>query len=125
MTLSLRDQRVRIYGYTNQPGSDSGFVNPKYVVLPSADPDQAWWCRLQETIGRELTVAEAAEHQSNCEIYVSDEVAVPLNGVALLLLPDGNPGPLYRISDVHALRIIGELQISAVFADKSLYTLVD
>lgn len=123
MTIELRDQRARVYAF--QDAGSSGIVDPTYVVLPSPDPDQAWWCRIEEPGGRELTVAEAAEHQSGAIVAFSDEVAVPLNGVIVLLLPDGSAGPLYRVASVNPRRIMGEIAVQGVFDDKSIYTLID
>ena len=125
MTLELRDQRAKVYVYGTGGDADSGFPNPKYTVLASPDADQAWWCRVEEPGGRELTVAEAAEHQSPAVIAFADEVTVPLNGVVLLLNPDGTDGPLYRVASVNPRRLLREVAVQAVFADKALVTLVD
>lgn len=125
MTIGLRDQRARVYVYGTGGAADSGFDEVKYTVLASPDADLAWWCRVEEPGGRELTVAEAAEHQSPAVIAFADEVVVPYNGVILLLQPDGTDGPLYRVASVNPRRLLREIAVQAVFADKALVTLVD
>ncbi len=123
MSLALRDQRARIYAYTDQ--GDSGVAAHLYAVVPSPDPDQAWWCRVEEPGGHELTVGQGAEHQSGAVIAFSAEVPVPLNGVVVLLRPDGSTGPLYRVASVSPRRQVGEIAVTGVFADHAVYTLVD
>jgi hypothetical protein len=125
--ISLRDQRARVYAFDEasaEAGGD-GYPLPQYQVLASDDADMAWWARVEEPGGREITVGEAAQRESPAVIAFSDEVTVPLASVVLLLTPDGSSGPLYRTKSVNPRRMQREIAVQGVFADRALYTLVD
>jgi hypothetical protein len=127
MPVGLRDQRARVYAFDEasaEAGGD-GYPLPQYQVLASPDADMAWWARVEEPGGREITVGDAAQRESPAVIAFSDEVLVPLASVIVLLAPDGSAGPLYRTKSVNLRRLLQEVAVEAVFADLALYTLVD
>lgn len=122
MSISLRDQRCRIYAYdeaqTEAISGNSGYWVPTAMVVASGDRDHAWWCRVEQAHGRETATAMPALPDTGAVVIsLNAEVPVPVDldglakGLVLLLNADGSGGPLFSMLALRPRRSVGEVQI--------------
>lgn len=76
MSVGLRDQRVRIYGYAST--SDEGVPGAVYEYRETR------WARLEAPTGREVTVGMQAAHRVDAVLALADEADVRANDLILL-----------------------------------------
>jgi hypothetical protein len=111
MSIGMRNERVRIFTYSNT-GSD-GFMASTYTYVAER------WARKELPSGREITVAAQAEHKVDAVFEFAAEVTVTRNG---LLKHDGD---LYFVRSALKRKGLGGqpvIQVMAEYADKSNVT---
>lgn len=119
MSVALRNQRVQLFKYSSTVDG-AGTATTVYNCVPSTAPDKAWWARVEEPGGREITIAEQAEHLAPSIVSFAAEAPVPDNGVLKLL----STGTVYRILADSAKRLARELQVLAIAVDDATFNLV-
>lgn len=110
MSIGLRDQRVRVYGYLN--GGTEGRISETYPYLGE------YWGRFVSPSGREATIAAQAEETIDGLVFLSDEIPVP-PGDGLLSI-----GPVfYKILSTFPARMTREIGVRVAFAESANYVI--
>lgn len=109
MSIGLRDQRVRVYGYDN--GGDEGRVSETYPYVGE------YWARVTAPSGREATIAAQAEEVVDALVFFSDEVTVPGDGILKL-------GPIvYKVLSTSPARMGREIVARVAHAESATFVL--
>jgi hypothetical protein len=113
MSVALRDQRVRVYGYDNS--GTEGRISESYPFVGE------YWARITSPSGREKTIAGQAEHTADALVFFSDEVAslIPADGILKL-------GTIvYKIlaAPVASRMYLNEVVVPVVHAESANYVL--
>lgn len=106
MSLSLRDQRGRIYTYADV-GSD-GFAKARYTFSVER------WCRFEVPSAREQTLAAKADERLDGVVAFADETTV---GIHDLLIIDAVQ---YKVTGVKPRRQPREIVCSVVLSTEDL-----
>lgn len=115
MSIGLRDQRVKVYGYSD--ATSDGRADPRY------SGQGTYWARISAPSGREATIAGQATENIDAVFSFSAEATIPPDG--FLRGPDDR---LYRILTVLPIRGTGappEKQVLAVYAEDSEQTVTE
>lgn len=110
MSVSLRDQRARIYGYDN--GGDEGRISETYPYLGE------YWTRYVPAGGREATIAAQAEQTIDGTFFFSDEIDTPPGDGLVKLGPS-----FYKTVAVIPARATREIAVRVVSAESAEYVL--
>lgn len=111
MSVSLRDQRVRCYAYSDA-GTDGDAV-PTYTFTEER------WGRVAAPTGRETTAGAQAEHVADAVIALPRDAQLTPNGACRV------DGQFYKVTAILDRRRPNELQVLAVIADDAAYTIVE
>lgn len=116
MSLSHRDERWKVYGYSDV-GTD-GRANPVYSGIGE------WWARMVGPSGREVTMASQAGQRVDGVVVFGDEAVIPSDG--FLRGPDEK---LYRILAVpfaaRGSSALSEQLVPVVYAEDSAQVIVE
>lgn len=116
MSIGLRDQRVRVYGYSDS--GDEGRAGETYPYLDE------FWGRVTSPSGREATIAAQAEETLDALVFLSDEIIDEL--------PDGkfpvdgllSIGPtFYKVLSIFPARMTREIGVRVSFAESASYAI--
>lgn len=110
MSAGLRDQRIRVFSYSDT--SADGRMSSGYAYIGE------YWGRIEAPSGRERTTAGQAEQEVDAVITLNINAPVTLDG-----LVKGPDGKAYKVSAVLPRRMLQELEVYAVYADDSTMTL--
>lgn len=111
MSASLRNQRLRLYAYSN--AGTNGVPDERYTFTAER------WGRLTPLGAKQFTVGEQAEHTVNATAEFADEVAVPDNGLLTY------NGATYFIRGVLPRPITRSIDVLCEFCDDATPTLVE
>jgi hypothetical protein len=113
MSIATRDQRVRLYTYSD--AGSNGIVSSTYTFSVER------WARKESPTGREVLLAEASQYKTDAVFTFGDEVAVPSRG----LLKHGDT--YYEVRGILPRRATREIHVLSETIDvaQSGYTVVD
>ena len=111
MSLSLRNERGKIYRYSNA-GSE-GLIISRYTY------DVERWCRFETPSGREQTLGAKAGRQLDGKVAFADEVTIGIND--LLVVHEVQ----YKVVAVLPRRAAREILCDVVLGDEDPTSLVE
>lgn len=111
MSVGLRDQRGKIYRYSN--AGTEGLIDARYTY------DVERWCRFEMPSGREQTLGAKADRQIDGVVAFADEVTI---GIHDLIVVDAVQ---YKVVAVLPRRQQGEILCHVVLGDEDPTSLVE
>lgn len=112
MTAGQRDQRIRVFGFTNV--DTDGWATSSYQYQGE------YWGRIDSPTVREATVAGQGEHLADAVVTFHRDVPLSDNG----LLKSVQDGRHYKITGIPPTqRTSGEKKVFAVYAGDSTFAI--
>ena len=118
-----KNQRVRVYMLTDL-GSD-GREDVRYVLVPSADSDAAYWAAVSFVSQREQLVGAQAQRVTTYDVTTGTEVPYTLPSCDGYITVMPNETQILRINAVAELYNTGERQARCIEASDTGVTLTE
>lgn len=120
MAWSQMRERVRVFAYPTSPILDEGVPRNAYAMVPSGEPDGAYWMSRGVPSGRDVTMAAQRSQKADAVFCCLEHAPVKPNG----LLRDLSDGRLYLVTSINRAPRAGQFVINAEFADDAKYVTV-